>query len=163
MGCEHGFLRATSGRTECMPFQAPRTDFDLQHLNSELCSALIIIQCDSVELCLGACQISSLYNHGRTLFQLFVGGSARCFGRQRSGRDPGKIDPPVYGEARAAPDRFNLLITSHRDLDHEGGNTTIHQNSRHASLAGGEADRHLVEDPKCLYSDRYNFCRTNTA
>ena len=50
-----------------------------------------------------------------------------------------------------------MVITTHPDMDHQGGNSAIRRSAPAALLACGEADRHLVEDPHCLFRDRYNF------
>jgi glyoxylase-like metal-dependent hydrolase (beta-lactamase superfamily II) len=54
---------------------------------------------------------------------------------------------------------LTLAITTHADLDHQGGNDSIKRLAPHALLACGHADRDLVEDPRVLYALRYNFLR----
>ena len=110
-----------------------------------------------MELYPGAYQVSSLYKDGRSLFQyLFVG--ARVF-LVDSGiaETPGNAILPYMEKLGLAPERLTLLITTHPDLDHQGGNAAIRESAPGALLACGEADRHLVEDPECLYRERYNF------
>jgi glyoxylase-like metal-dependent hydrolase (beta-lactamase superfamily II) len=51
------------------------------------------------------------------------------------------------------------VVTTHPDLDHQGGNFGIKNAVPHSLLACGEADKELVEDPHALFQQRYNFAK----
>lgn len=110
-----------------------------------------------MELYPGAHQIRSRFTDGRSLFQYLFVGARVVLVDSGVAETPEKSIFPYMEQLGLRPDRLSLLITSHPDLDHQGGNSTIRQNSPATLLACGEADRSMVEDPKRLYSDRYNF------
>lgn len=110
-----------------------------------------------MELYPGAHQIRSLFKDGRSLFQYLFVGARVVLVDSGVAETPEKSIFPYMERLGLQPDRLSLLITSHPDLDHQGGNSAIRENSPKTLLACGEADRFMVEDPKRLYSDRYNF------
>jgi len=110
-----------------------------------------------MELYSGVHQIRSLYTDGRSLFQYLFVGARTVLVDSGVAETPEKSIFPYMEQIGLRPDRLSLLITSHPDLDHQGGNSSIRVNAPGALLACGEADRLMVEDPKRLYSDRYNF------
>jgi glyoxylase-like metal-dependent hydrolase (beta-lactamase superfamily II) len=57
------------------------------------------------------------------------------------------------------PQHLTLAVTTHPDLDHQGGNDAITRASPRTWLSCGAADRELVEDPRTLFEVRYNFLR----
>jgi len=134
-------------------------------VDSELCSELLtearlvlIIQVPfAMELYPGAHQISSLYKDGRSLFQYLFVGARVLLVDSGVAETPQNSILPYMEKLGLPPERLTLFITTHPDLDHQGGNAAIRESSPRALLACGEADRHLVEDPKCLYRERYNF------
>ena len=110
-----------------------------------------------MELYPGAHQISSLFKDGRSLFQYLFVGARVVLVDSGVAQTPEKSILPYMEQLGLRPNQLSLLITSHPDLDHQGGNSTIRENSPATLLACGEADRFMVEDPQRLYSDRYNF------
>jgi len=110
-----------------------------------------------MELYPGAHQISSLFKDGRLLFQYLFVGARVVLIDSGVAETPQRFILPYMEKLGLRPDRLNLLVTSHPDLDHQGGNFTIREHAPQALLACGEADRYMVEDPRRLYSDRYNF------
>ncbi len=101
-------------------------------------------------------QIRSLFG-GRNLFQyLFVGDNVVLV-------DTGTYEVifPYMDRLKLKPHQLTLAITTHADLDHQGGNGTIKQASANTCLVCGEADRLLVEDPRTLFDLRYNFLRAD--
>jgi len=111
-----------------------------------------------MELYKNVYQIQSLYN-GRNLFQyLFVGDNAVLVDTGIA-ETPEKVIFPYMGRLKLKPDQLTLAVTTHSDLDHQGGNEAIKCASPRTWLACGEADRSLVEDPRALYDIRYNFLR----
>jgi len=110
-----------------------------------------------MELYPGAHQIRSFFKDGRSLFQYLFVGARVVLVDSGVAETPEKSIFPYMEQLGLEPGRLSLLVTSHPDLDHQGGNSSIRENSPATLLACGEADRFMVEDPKRLYSDRYNF------
>lgn len=111
-----------------------------------------------MEIYKGAHQIQSLYG-GRNLFQyLFVGDNIVIV-------DSGVADTPEHAifpymeKLKVDPRRLTLVIITHPDVDHQGGNSGIKSIAKNALLGCGEADRMLVEDPSTLFRLRYNFAK----
>jgi len=105
----------------------------------------------------GAYQISSLYKDGRWLFQYLLVGARAVLVDSGVAETPGKSILPYMDSLGLDPGRLTMVITTHPDVDHQGGNSAIRQSAPGALLACGEADRQMVEDPNCLVRDRYNF------
>jgi glyoxylase-like metal-dependent hydrolase (beta-lactamase superfamily II) len=109
-----------------------------------------------MELYSGVYQIQSLFG-GRNLFQyLFVGDNCVLVDTGIS-ETPEKIIFPYMEKLGLGPQRLTLAVTTHADLDHQGGNDAIKQISPGTWLSCGEADRELVEDPQTLFDRRYNY------
>jgi glyoxylase-like metal-dependent hydrolase (beta-lactamase superfamily II) len=109
----------------------------------------------AMELYPGVYQIQSLFG-GRNLFQyLFVGDNIVLVDTGIA-ETPEKAIFPYMDALKIKPERFTLAVTTHADLDHQGGNDTIKRASPRTWLACGEADRVLIEDPQALFSLRYN-------
>lgn len=101
-------------------------------------------------------QIQSLFS-GRSLFQyLFVGDNVVLVDTGIA-ETPEKTIFPYLDKLRIKPAELTLALTTHADLDHQGGNDAIKRASPRTWLSCGEADRALVEDPRALYDLRYNF------
>lgn len=110
-----------------------------------------------MELYPGAHQIRSLYKDGRCLFQYLLVGARVLLVDSGVAETPEKTILPYLENERLDPANLTMVITSHPDLDHQGGNAALRKAAPNALLACGEADRHLVEDPGCLFRERYNF------
>ncbi len=109
-----------------------------------------------MELYPGVYQIQSLFG-GRNLFQyLFVGDNCIVVDTGIS-ETPEKVIFPYMDRLGLAPTRLTLAVTTHADLDHQGGNDAIKSMSPGTWLSCGEADRELVEDPQTLFDKRYNY------
>ena len=103
-------------------------------------------------------QIRSLYG-GRNLFQyLFVGDNVVLVDTGIA-TSPEETIFPFFDSINLAPQRLTLAVTTHADLDHQGGNDAIKCISPGTMLSCGEADRKLVENPGTLYGERYNFMK----
>ncbi len=101
-------------------------------------------------------RIESLYG-GRNLFQyLFVGDNVVLLDTGIA-QTPEQTIFPFMDKLKIKPQRLTLAVTTHADLDHQGGNDSIKNLSPQTMLSCGEADRELVEDPGKLFSLRYNF------
>ena len=103
-------------------------------------------------------QIQSLYG-GRNLFQyLFVGDNV-VLADTGIASTPEQTIFPYFDKLKLSPQKLTLAVTTHADLDHQGGNDAIKQISPRTALSCGEADRELVENPATLYGQRYNFLK----
>lgn len=106
----------------------------------------------------GVYQIQSLYG-GRNLFQyLFVGDNVVLVDTGIA-TTPEKTIFPFFDSLKLRPQQLTLAVTTHADLDHQGGNGAIKRISPGTVLSCGEADRRLIENPAMLYGDRYNFLK----
>jgi glyoxylase-like metal-dependent hydrolase (beta-lactamase superfamily II) len=103
-------------------------------------------------------QIQSLFG-GRNLFQYLLAGRNTVLVDTGIAETPEKVIFPYMERLGLAPDKLTLALTTHADLDHQGGNDAIKGASPRTLLACGEADRELVEAPRQLYDLRYNFLR----
>ena len=110
-----------------------------------------------MELYPGAYRISSLYRDGRYLFQYLLVGARVLLIDSGVAETPEKSILPYMDHLGLGPGRLTMVITTHPDLDHQGGNSAILQSAPTALLACGEADRRMVEDPNSLFRERYNF------
>ena len=101
-------------------------------------------------------QIQSLFG-GRNLFQyLFVGDKIVLIDTGIA-ETPEKVIFPYMDKLKIAPERLNLAVTTHPDIDHQGGNDAVKRFAPGGWLSCGEADRELVEDPQTLFDHRYNY------
>jgi len=103
-------------------------------------------------------QLQSLYG-GRNLFQYLFVGDKVVLVDTGIADTPQRVLYPFMSKLGLPPERLTLVVTTHADLDHQGGNDSIKSVSPGTLLSCGEADRELVEDPRELYNQRYNFLR----
>jgi glyoxylase-like metal-dependent hydrolase (beta-lactamase superfamily II) len=103
-------------------------------------------------------QIQSLYG-GRNLFQYLFVGDNTVLVDTGTAETPEKVIFPYMDSLQLKPERLTLAVTTHSDLDHQGGNDSIKRASPGTWLSCGAADRELVEDPRTLFDIRYNFLR----
>ncbi len=101
-------------------------------------------------------RIESLYG-GRNLFQYLFVGDNTVLVDTGVAETPEKTIFPFFDKLKIKPQQLTLAVTTHSDLDHQGGNDAIKNISPKTMLSCGEADRELVEDPGTLYLNRYNF------
>lgn len=111
-----------------------------------------------MELYPGVYQVQSLYG-GRNLFQYLFTGANVVLLDTGIAETPEKIIFPYLDALKLKPQDLTMAITTHADLDHQGGNDSIKHSSPSTLLACGDADRELVEDPGTLYARRYNFLK----
>jgi glyoxylase-like metal-dependent hydrolase (beta-lactamase superfamily II) len=103
----------------------------------------------------GVHQLQSLFG-GRNLFQyLFVGDNVILLDTGIA-ETPEQVIFPYLDSLDLPPGAITMAITTHADLDHQGGNAAIKCVSPSTQLACGEADREMIEDPDALYRLRYN-------
>ncbi|HVA00085.1 MAG TPA: MBL fold metallo-hydrolase [Terriglobia bacterium] len=101
-------------------------------------------------------RIQSLYG-GRNLFQYIFVGDNIVLVDTGVAETPEKTIFPFFDQLKIKPQQLTLAVTTHSDLDHQGGNDAIKNLSPKTLLSCGEADRELVEDPSTLFRNRYNF------
>ncbi len=70
--------------------------------------------------------------------------------------DPERLIVPYLASLGLKPTDVSLVITTHSDVDHCGGNANFRRLSPGTILTCGEADRALIEDPQLLYARRYD-------
>ncbi len=66
---------------------------------------------------------------------------------------------PALDEVGLSPDDLSIILVTHPDFDHQGGNAALKREAPHALLACGDADRPLVEVPEVIYERRYDAYR----
>ncbi len=111
-----------------------------------------------MELYRNVYQVQSLFGD-RNLFQYLFVGDNKVLLDTGIAETPEKVIFPYLDRLQLKPESLNLAIITHADLDHHGGNDAIKRLSPRTWLGCGEADRRLVEDPRCLFAFRYNFMR----
>lgn len=108
-----------------------------------------------MELYPGVHQIQSLFG-GRNLFQYLFVGANTVLVDTGIAETPESVIFPYFDSLHLAPAQLTLAVTTHADLDHQGGNDAIKRMAPSVLLACGEADRAMVEDPQALFGLRYN-------
>lgn len=103
-------------------------------------------------------QICSLYG-GRYLFQYLFIGKRLVLVDSGVAQTPGETIIPYIDELGLDPSRLDMVITTHPDGDHQGGNGAMREMAPSVLIACGEPDRRLVQDPLQLYEKRYNFLK----
>jgi len=111
-----------------------------------------------MELYRNAYQVQSLYG-GRNLFQYLFVGDATVLVDAGVADTPEKAIFPYMDRLGLPVNNLSLVVTTHPDLDHQGGNYAIKSAAPKSQLACGEADRNMVEDPEVLFQVRYNFAK----
>lgn len=111
-----------------------------------------------MELYHRAFQIQSEFG-GRNLFQYLLAGDRSVLIDSGTAKTPETTILCYMDRVRFDPARLTFLITTHPDLDHQGGNAAIRKAAPQALLACGEEDREMVSDPNTLYSERYNHLK----
>jgi len=103
-------------------------------------------------------QVQSLFR-GRNLFQYLFVGDNTVLVDTGIAETPEKVIFPYMDSLQLKPGRLTLVVTTHADLDHQGGNDAIKCVSPGVWLSCGAGDRALVEDPRALFDIRYNGLR----
>ncbi len=111
-----------------------------------------------MELYKNVYQIQSLFGE-RNLFQYLFVGHKTILIDSGIAETPEKAIFPYLDRLKLAAGDLHLLITTHPDLDHQGGNAAVMGAAPNAWLACGAADRELVESPKALFEKRYNHLK----
>lgn len=111
-----------------------------------------------MELYPGAYRIQSIYG-GRNLFQYLFSGDNVVLVDTGIAGTPEETIFPYLDKLKLRPQQLTMAVTTHADLDHQGGNDAIKRISPGTMLSCGEADRKLIENPATLYGERYNFLK----
>jgi len=104
-------------------------------------------------------QIQSLFG-GRNLYQYLFAGDKVVLVDTGIAETPEKVIFPYLDQLNLPPERLTLAVTTHPDVDHQGGNDAVKRLAPAAWLSCGEADRAMVEDPQTLFERRYNYMRS---
>jgi glyoxylase-like metal-dependent hydrolase (beta-lactamase superfamily II) len=70
--------------------------------------------------------------------------------------DPEKYIFPYIKELGMTPADIDIVLITHCDVDHCGGNSALKRANPDALITCGEADRLLVEDPAVMWARRYD-------
>ena len=111
-----------------------------------------------MELYKNVYQIQSLFGE-RNLFQYLFVGRKVVLVDAGIAQTPEKAIFPYLDRLKLNPDALDLVVTTHPDLDHQGGNAAVMGAAPKAWLACGAADREVVEHPRTLFDKRYNHLR----
>ena len=66
---------------------------------------------------------------------------------------------PGFAELGLHPEDLRFVISTHPDSDHVGGNAGIKRWAPRVLLCCGDADRHMIDDPRELFRYRYDAYR----
>jgi len=69
---------------------------------------------------------------------------------------PGEIVFPYLSNIGLNPRHIDMVINTHCDMDHSGGNHALKIANPNVEITCGELDRALIEDPKVMWNLRYN-------
>ncbi len=70
--------------------------------------------------------------------------------------DPERMGFPYLERLGLKPSDLDMVVNTHPDLDHCGGNAAVRRANPKVLLTCGDADRELVESPEAMWSKRYN-------
>jgi glyoxylase-like metal-dependent hydrolase (beta-lactamase superfamily II) len=70
--------------------------------------------------------------------------------------DPERLIFPYLREIGLEASDIDIVINTHCDLDHCGGNHAVKNANPQAQITCGEADRPLIENPQTMWDLRYN-------
>src|SRR5690348_14528175 len=70
--------------------------------------------------------------------------------------DPDKIIFPYMRSLGLGPRDLDMVINTHCDMDHCGGNYSVKQANPQTRITCGERDKPLIEDPRVMWARRYN-------
>jgi glyoxylase-like metal-dependent hydrolase (beta-lactamase superfamily II) len=71
-------------------------------------------------------------------------------------QDPEQIIFPYLHSINAEPQEIGMVINTHCDMDHCGGNRSIKLANPAVQITCGAQDRELIEDPQVMWARRYN-------
>lgn len=66
----------------------------------------------------------------------------------------------TFDELGVDPSHLDMVITTHPDSDHQGGDNALREMAPSILIACGEPDRRMVQYPRVLYEEQYNFLKS---
>lgn len=96
---------------------------------------------------------------GRPLYQYLLLGDRPVLVDTGVSTTPGEVILPAMRRLGLAPEQVALVVVTHCDYDHQGGNSAIKAACPHALLTCGRLDQPLVADPATLFARRYDAYR----
>lgn len=87
---------------------------------------------------------------------LLCGASCRILLDTGCAPDPHKFIFPYLRSLGLSPRDLDLVINTHCDMDHCGGNHAVKQANPQTRITCSEQDKALVEDPQVMWDRRYN-------
>ncbi len=96
---------------------------------------------------------------GRPLYQYLLVGEGCVLVDTGVSTTPRDVILPALARLGVAPKRLALIVVTHCDLDHQGGNHALKAACPRALLTCGRPDRAPVADPTTLFARRYDAYR----
>jgi len=109
-----------------------------------------------MEIMPGVHQIHSTVGGRPLQLYLLVGSDRVALIDSGCAPDVEKVILPYLSEIGMRAIHVDLLINTHSDLDHCGGNCGMKQANPDILITCGESDRELIEDPQTMWECRYN-------
>ena len=69
--------------------------------------------------------------------------------------DPAQFIFPYLETLGLGPDAIDIVINTHADADHVGGNSALKRANPRAAITCGDADRKFIQDPAVMIEKRY--------
>lgn len=109
-----------------------------------------------MEIAPGIHLISGLVG-SRPLQLYLLCGSKRCILLDSGcAPDPDRMIFPYLRSIGMGPENIDMVINTHCDMDHCGGNHAIKRANPNVEITCGEKDRKLIENPQVMWEERYN-------
>jgi glyoxylase-like metal-dependent hydrolase (beta-lactamase superfamily II) len=70
--------------------------------------------------------------------------------------DPERFIFPYLEQLGLGPAHLDIIINTHPDVDHCGGNRAVKRANPNAAITCGDADRELIESPAVMWQRRYD-------
>jgi glyoxylase-like metal-dependent hydrolase (beta-lactamase superfamily II) len=96
---------------------------------------------------------------GRRLHQYLLRGERIVLIDTGFATTPAEVVFPYLDKIGVAPAQIDLIVVTHADGDHHGGNAAVRAAAPDATIACGEADRPLIESVEALIERRYDAYR----
>jgi glyoxylase-like metal-dependent hydrolase (beta-lactamase superfamily II) len=100
---------------------------------------------------------------GRPLYQYLLAGDRCVLVDTGVNETPHTIILPALERLGIPRERLALIVVTHCDYDHQGGNHAIKAACPRALLSSGRLDQQLVADPHALFNRRYDAYRADHA
>jgi glyoxylase-like metal-dependent hydrolase (beta-lactamase superfamily II) len=100
---------------------------------------------------------------GRPLYQYLLAGDRCVLVDTGVSSTPRDVILPALARLGIPPARLELVVVTHCDFDHQGGNHAIKAACPRALLSCGRLDQALVANPQTLFARRYDAYRADHA